>query len=141
MKKFFTCWLPLMIYCLVIFVQSHQAFPDELPSWPLSDKLLHLGGYTLLGILFYRALGTLSWAADKRKHITAAIIATGLYGLSDEFHQSFVAERTADAMDAFMDLLGGGLGVFIYRSSRSWIRRRIPNMAALTSHSGSDNSS
>ena len=36
-----------------------------------------------------------------------AIIA--LYGLSDEYHQSFVPGRTATIVDWFLDLIGAGL--------------------------------
>ncbi|MGB5985812.1 MAG: VanZ family protein [Desulfobacterales bacterium] len=139
MPKFFSCWLPLIAYCLLIFVQSSLPVSEDLPTWPLSDKLLHLGGYALLGILFYRALSTLSWAAQGRRQIWAAIIATGLYGISDELHQGFVASRTADSLDALMDILGGALGVMILHAGQAWLARRTPKVAALTSPPGSDN--
>jgi len=139
MKKFSIYWLPLIAYCLAIFIQSSLALPEELEYWPVSDKLQHLGAYTLLGILFYRALGTLPRAEGGPGHIWAAIIATGLYGISDEFHQAFVPERTADILDALMDLLGGVLGVMLYRWRVSFLKRRNLHTVTLTSPSGSDN--
>ena len=138
MTPIFTHWLPLIAYCLAIFIQSSLPVSEALPTWPLSDKLLHLGGYALLGILFYRALGTLAWAARGRRQIWAALIATGLYGISDELHQGLVASRTADALDALMDILGGAWGVLIQHTLTAWFARRTPAVTALTSQARSD---
>ena len=139
MYPLFTHWLPLIAYCLAIFIQSAQPLPTELPAFPLMDKVMHLGGYALLGMLFYRALRTCSWAADERKLVVAAILATGLYGVSDELHQAFVPERVADVLDALADLLGGALGVLVYHWGQPWLGRRTKPAATLTSQAGSDN--
>ncbi|MCA9424620.1 MAG: VanZ family protein, partial [Candidatus Omnitrophica bacterium] len=44
-----------------------------------------------------------------RKWILIAIALSALYGISDEFHQSFVPERTSDIFDWFADLVGASL--------------------------------
>ena len=54
-RVFLRYWLPLIGYCLFIFIQSSMAEPVKLPAIPQIDKLLHCGGYSLLGVLFYRA--------------------------------------------------------------------------------------
>jgi VanZ family protein len=41
-------------------------------------------------------------------------VLTALYGLSDEWHQSFVPARYAEAGDVLADLLGGLLGSGFY---------------------------
>lgn len=111
MLIFFRYWLPVVIWCAIIFFQSAFATPDIVPSWPYIDKVAHIGVYALLGLLLYRALQ----ATTPRRvqpvllFVTATILAT-LYGLSDEWHQSFVVERTADLWDLFADLIGAGLG-------------------------------
>ncbi len=85
------------------------------PRWPYFDKVIHICVYALLGLLFYRALNTLSILRNRRTAIILlATVLTALYGLSDEWHQSFVPERTADAADFGADLIGGWLGSTLY---------------------------
>ncbi len=45
-----------------------------------------------------------------------AVVATTVYGVSDEWHQSFVAGRNADVADVVADLAGSviGSGCFLY---------------------------
>ena len=45
--------LPLAAYCALIFYLSSQSGVD-LPGFPQSDKILHLGEYAVLGALAYR---------------------------------------------------------------------------------------
>jgi len=51
---------------------------------------------------------------SRRGLILAAIVFSTLFGVSDEIHQGFVAERCADIFDAVADLLGSTLGVTVY---------------------------
>lgn len=119
-KKFTIYWLPVIIYCGAIFIQS--SFPAT-GQYPVSffDKILHFTAYALLGILFYRALGTLT--IHKRTHLRAllSIVAASLYGLSDEIHQHFVPARHADMLDWLADVIGSICGVLLYVY---FIRRR-----------------
>jgi VanZ family protein len=111
MLNFFRFWLPVVIWCAIIFFQSAFATPDVVPSWPYIDKVAHIGVYALLGMLLYRALqATTPWRLRPIHLLVAATILATLYGLSDEWHQSFVVERTADLWDLFADLIGAGLG-------------------------------
>jgi VanZ family protein len=51
----------------------------------------------------------------------------GLYGITDEFHQSFIPGRTADALDVAADVAGGLLGTWLmYALVRLAARRRHP---------------
>jgi VanZ family protein len=114
-SRFLGYWLPVLVWCAIIFVQSAFAAPDVVPHWPYIDKLLHAGGYALLGALLGRALNTLrGWQGRPFKLVLAATLLTALYGLSDEWHQSFVAQRTAEAADLLADLLGGLMGSGLY---------------------------
>ena len=54
-RIFFFYWLPVIFYCLLIFVQSSYPVTESLPLFPHADKLAHAGAYALLGFLFYRA--------------------------------------------------------------------------------------
>ncbi len=116
-------WLPVGAWCVLIFVQSAFAAPDIGPDWPCLDKLAHLGIYGLLAVLLCRGLAAHArWQGRPLKLVMAATILTALYGLSDEWHQSFVPARTADVADWLADLTGGVLGCGAYlliRKARS----------------------
>ncbi len=114
-NRFISCWLPVIAWCAIIFAQSAFATPDIGPPWPFFDKMAHTGIYALLGLLLCRALNTLDgWQARTFKLVVTATLLTALYGLSDEWHQSFVPARYAEAADVLADLLGGLLGSGLY---------------------------
>jgi VanZ family protein len=43
-----------------------------------------------------------------------AVIFGTLYGISDEFHQSFVPGRDVSGFDVFIDFLGSAIGSRVY---------------------------
>jgi VanZ family protein len=97
-----------LIFCL-------SSIP-EVPTLPLpqaiSDKELHTLLYFGFGLLLTRAL---SKGFGPRVTLTTAILVTllaALYGVSDEFHQSFVPPRQVDAFDVVADTVGGALAGF-----------------------------
>jgi VanZ family protein len=70
------------------------------------DKYLHATLYAGLGALVVRAL-----TGGLRRRVTlgivaATIVAGAAYGISDEFHQSFVPMRSVEAMDVVADTVG-----------------------------------
>lgn len=122
MRRRLVLWGPVVAYMAVIFYESSQpSLPDVVSD--ISDKILHIGGYAVLGGLFVRAL-----AGGLGAPVTAAIgllavLATTLYGVTDEIHQSFVPERQADVQDILADALGGAIAaVALWAWSR--LRRR-----------------
>jgi VanZ family protein len=116
-SRFTHYWLPVWAYCAAIFIQSSFPTTQQLPQWPYLDKILHIAAYTLLGLLFFRALATGRLADNRNMSLIFSILFAGLYGLSDEFHQSFVPGRSAEAADALADLIGGFIGAGV-----GWIR-------------------
>lgn len=107
-----TRWLPLIAFCLLIFLQSSGAAPDSLPAFPLADKLLHAVAYGLLAILFFRAYCTV-W--PRRFSVAGlSILSATLYGALDELHQSFVPARSAEGFDLLADFIGAGAGMLLY---------------------------
>ena len=115
MRTFARCWLPVIVLCAVIFWQSCFATPHVLPSWPLQDKMAHAGIYGVLAALWIRAFNSLeSWRGRSRLLLTTGVVLSTLYGLSDEWHQSFVPARTADAADLMADFVGSLIGGWIY---------------------------
>jgi hypothetical protein len=96
--------LALGAYCGLIFYLSSQPVTLPGPSFPAKDKLLHFCGYALMALLAFKTL-----APSLRSPRVAAIYAflfTSLYGLSDEWHQSFVAGRHASIGDWLADSAG-----------------------------------
>ena len=114
LRNFFICWLPLIVYCLAIYVQSDYPSPEKMPTWTFSDKMLHVGAYGLLGILFFRAYETLPLKVNKTLLIILSIGSATLYGISDEIHQYFVPFREADIMDVAANTIGSVCGVYFY---------------------------
>ncbi|MFO7749094.1 MAG: VanZ family protein [Desulfobacteraceae bacterium] len=121
-----TLWyrLPVVFYCALIFWQSSFASPDSLPSFAFSDKLLHLGGYGVLGFLVIRALCRENFETGRNRLAMAAVAFSTLYGVSDEIHQSFVSQRSAQAGDVVADALGSCLGVGLFFLGRRIISGR-----------------
>jgi len=104
-------WGPPIIYMGVIFALS--SMPKPIPALVRllpSDKVGHFIEYSLLGLLLGRALGTRTVAGQ----VAGTLGLGGLYGLSDEWHQSFVPGRTADVIDWCVDLLGLLLGMLLW---------------------------
>ena len=121
-KNFLFYWLPIFIYCLLIYIQSSYPSPEEVPQLPYIDKVLHFAAYALLSALFLRAFKTLPIKDNIRLITILAITLSSLYGISDEIHQYYVPYRDADIMDALADIIGSIFGVYIYNFF--WLERR-----------------
>ena len=106
-------WLPLLIYMLIIFIQSSYPTIDT-PGPSHLDKLFHLAAYALLGYLFARAYGASRLQRHMALIVILAIASASLYGVLDELHQSLVPQRRADPWDVGADFLGSLIGVGIY---------------------------
>jgi VanZ family protein len=97
-------WLPVVAYAALIIYFSSQS-GQSLPRWPVMahDKILHAAEYGGLGFLLTNALGVRRW--------WWAVLAAVLFGISDEFHQSFVPGRFGnDVGDLAADTVGATLG-------------------------------
>jgi VanZ family protein len=118
-KNFLFYWLPIFIYCLLIYIQSSYPSSEDIPLIPYFDKVLHFAAYAFLGGLLLRALKTLPIKDNIRLAIILSITLSSLYGISDEIHQYYVPYRNADIMDVLADILGSIFGVYIYQSGRN----------------------
>ena len=115
-------WMPVVIYCVLIFILSSHPMPETIPSWPLKDKLLHFAVYSVLGALSLRGFRHLLWRHHGTLVMAASILFTGLYGVSDEWHQYYVPSRTAELGDLLADFSGGVCGVWFY----DWLTGKYP---------------
>jgi len=115
LKRFLLYWLPLILYCLLIYIQSAYPSPEQIPSFPFVDKVLHFAAYGIMGILFYRAYQTLRIKDNIQMLMLLSVVSASLYGISDEIHQSFVPFREAAVADAIADIIGAFSGVCLYQ--------------------------
>jgi len=115
LKRFALYWLPLILYCLFIYIQSDHPSPEQIPIFPYVDKVLHATAYGIMGILFYRAYQTLRLKDNIKMLMFLSVVSASLYGISDEIHQSFVPFRQAEVADVIADTIGAFSGVYLYQ--------------------------
>ncbi|MDD5578874.1 MAG: VanZ family protein [Methylobacter sp.] len=106
------------LYCLLIYWLSDQPSLPIPMLFPYQDKIHHAAAYFIMGLLAWRSF----------KHVLnspillalSVIIFCSLYGVSDEWHQSFVEGRTSDIADWVADTGGAGLAIFLMQKLRNW---------------------
>ncbi len=107
-------YIPVVIIMATIFALSHTP-GDQLPL-PQNifalDKFFHTIAYTALGLSAIFAVRT-RFAQEQRSTSLYVLLFCLAYGISDEFHQSFIAYRTPSLLDVFADITGGILAVSI----------------------------
>lgn len=107
-------WGPVALYAGFIFYLSSQSvLPDTLPSFveELGDKAHHMMTYGLFGLLWYRAFRFCGGTRGASRAVLFAILASALYGITDEVHQWFVPLREADPWDVAADTVGASIAV------------------------------
>ena len=111
-KYYVKYWLPLIIYCLLIFFQSFMGIPT---GWLKGfDKPIHFFVYAFLGILIYRAFTTVSKRLNIFLIIIFSVVVSTLIGLTDEVFQIFSPSRTIDRLDILYDCAGSVAGIFLF---------------------------
>ncbi len=101
----------LTTYCSLIFwLSSRSSLPTPM-LFLHQDKLHHLGAYFIMGILAWRFFN--DYIQKPQTVILLSLCFCSLYGLSDEWHQSFVPDREADALDWMADTLGATIALSI----------------------------
>ena len=123
-----SAWLPVLLGILMIMMESTEWMGADNTSGPLriiwqaifghvSDpqwqiihhyirKSGHFFGYGFIGLAWLRAW----WMTLPKSHFlpdaVLALLGTALIAASDEFHQSFVPNRTASPWDVLLDCCG-----------------------------------
>jgi len=115
--KFLRFWFPLILYSGIIFYTS--SIPNVTTPLPVPylDNIIHLLVYGLFGYLAARAIRSTGAPISGKKLVLIAFIASLFYGATDEFHQMFVAGRSAEWIDLAADALGGLLGGIVFQRS------------------------
>jgi VanZ family protein len=133
--KFLKYWFPVILAMAFIFWMSTRVFSAEntyiviepilrffAPSLShrkislihrVIRKLAHLTEYFVAGLLLFRAFRSGSSERWKWRWVFSTIVVVLLLAASDEFHQSFVATRTASIVDVGIDTVGGILALSV----------------------------
>jgi VanZ family protein len=120
-------WLPAILWAVVISLASTDTFSSDHTSrfilpflhWSLPyaseetlerlhfviRKLGHLSEYFVFGAILFRSIRSQHRGWNVKWALLAIAIAAVYSGL-DEFHQSFVASRTASPWDSMLDTMG-----------------------------------
>lgn len=110
-------WLPVVVYAGIITYFS--SLPGtELPHYRfmIHDKILHATEYAGFGFLLARAFGLRRW--------WWAIVAGALFGVVDEYHQTFTPNRNGnDPGDMLADLTGASLGTLAFYVFHRFVSR------------------
>lgn len=102
---------PVAIMAFIFFMSSRSHLPDLDHGHDIQNVVGHFSVYAALAAslaLLFRARG---WSASRA--IVVAVICATLYGVTDEFHQSFVPNRNTDPFDVLVDFLGATLGALL----------------------------
>jgi VanZ family protein len=111
-------WAPVAAWMALIFLLSSRPLPPAGKALP--DWANHAIGYGVLSILACRALAGGLRAPLSFSRAAVAIAFCALYGMSDEWHQSFVPSRTPEARDVMSDTVGASLAAAAFAAwSRS----------------------
>jgi VanZ family protein len=96
-------WTAVIAWAGVIFYLSSMSEFRIRPKTDLIPNLAHFAEYAVLTFLLIRALRI--QGLNVRRAAGIAAFAGLLYAGSDEFHQSFVRNRTPSAADLLIDAL------------------------------------
>ncbi|WP_027157333.1 VanZ family protein [Methylobacter luteus] len=113
----------LLAYCLLIYWLSDQPSLPA-PQWFVhQDKLHHAGVYFVMALLAWRTFR--HWIDHPIILPILAVAFCSLYGVYDEWHQSFVQGRTSDVADWIADTTGAAMAIFLFYKLRIRSQVRI----------------
>ncbi len=93
-------WGPAAAWAALLFLLSSLSDPPGPEALPYGDKLAHFIAYAVLGVL-------LGFGRERSHAPHLLLLALGaLYGVTDEWHQSFVPGRVPDWADWLADAAG-----------------------------------
>ncbi|WP_274650458.1 VanZ family protein [Paenibacillus humicola] len=126
-------FIPAVLVMAAIFTLSAQSGSELNTFLPWFQKLFpamqsfdwaHFIAYFVLAAAFDFGFGR---QGDRWTVKLLIVLLSGLYGLTDEYHQSFVAGRTPDPADILHDCIGAALAVLI--AAVPFVRERWRRLA------------
>jgi VanZ family protein len=150
LKYWISAWLPVVLGICIIMLESTEMFGADRTSGPLRrlfesifgrvsdtrwDMLHHLLrksghflGYGFIGLAWLRAW----WMTLPRSRFlhdaVLALLGTALVASSDEFHQTFLPNRTGSPWDVLLDCCGAmTLQLIVYLFMRFFKPKKLTN--------------
>lgn len=134
-------WALTIVWAGVIYSLSTETFGGWFSAWLLTQllhllhiqvsaatfatlhfllrKLAHLTEYAIFCLFLYHAFEGNRPHEWRLRRACLAVLLAALYSLTDEYHQRFVAGRTASVVDSGIDTLGALAGMLVlYGNSR-----------------------
>jgi VanZ family protein len=147
-KFWISAWWPVAAGLCVIAIESTEAFGSEYTSGPLrllfqaifgqmSDarweivhhfirKTGHFIGYGLLGLAWLRAWWMTLPRSRFLQDTTLALMGTAMTASADEYHQSFLPNRTSSPWDVLIDCCGAlAMQLLVYICMRIFRPKRL----------------
>ncbi len=123
MRRFILLWGPVFFFAIFIFVMSSlSSMPGEDP-FPHFDKVAHMSVYGVFALLIFRSLTLTLRSKNFMLVALLTIIVVIAYGISDEFHQSFVPTRNPEIKDVAADGIGALIAMTTVYIRRRYFRR------------------
>jgi len=123
-------WLSVFLWCrLIFFFSSVQGIATGLGFW---DIILRKGAHifefgALCGLLYLAWKNTIKMTAVKFFVLVSGF--SLLYAASDEFHQTFVANRDGNIRDILIDAAGIFLVTFYILKKGGLCERKTPEIS------------
>ncbi len=117
-QKITTCIL--VLYWPALFVLAHIPIPHVVQEADVSDKSLHFLAYLILTFLIWSTVGGNRKVKWRRAAPWLVLFVIVVYGILDELLQTYVAGRSCDIRDFFMDLAGALAGLILSSFLTFW---------------------
>jgi VanZ family protein len=139
-------WFPVVVWMCFIFWMSTAMFAAQntssiiepilrflMPSIShkelehihfLIRKLAHITEYFISGLLLFRAFRSGSEERHAWRWALYSFLVLVLIAATDEYHQSFVSERTSSIVDVGIDSIGGVLALVVSTLNRRFARSK-----------------
>ncbi|MHC4508952.1 MAG: VanZ family protein [Planctomycetota bacterium] len=103
----------LALYWPALFLFAHIPVPQVVQEADVSDKSLHFLAYLILVYLLWFAIRG-EEKVRRRRAVWWILAIAVVYGIFDEWSQSFVAGRSCDIRDFFADMTGIFAGLILF---------------------------
>jgi len=111
-------WIPAILWMAVIFFLSSIPGKD-IPKVPIPHfhKIVHFIEYAILGMLLMRALLYSNLNVNSFRLSIASVIIIIFFAFFDEWHQTFVPDRSGEFEDVLSDTIYSIVGVCLYNGA------------------------